>query len=130
MSERLPHFQLSRRESQVMDAVYRLGEASVSDVLERMPDDPGYNAVRNTLAILERKGHLRHRREGKRYVYSPVEGREAARRSAAQHLLQTFFDGSLSDAVLALLGAPEESLTKEDLDEIAEYIEEARQEAE
>lgn len=122
------HLHLSRRESQIMDAIYQLGEASVAEVVDRMPDQPGYNTVRNTMAILERKGHLRHRREGQRYLYAPHQPVDMAKSSALKHLLHTFFDGSLPQAVVALLGASGQRLTDSDLDEIARYIEQARKE--
>jgi predicted transcriptional regulator len=122
------HLHLSRRESQIMDAIYHLGEASVAEVVDQMPDQPGYNTVRNTMAILERKGHLRHRREGQRYLYAPRDPVDVAKSSAMKHLLHTFFDGSLPQAVVALLGASEQRLSDADLDEIARHIELARQE--
>lgn len=122
------HLHLSRRESQIMDAIYHLGEASVAEVVDQMPDQPGYNTVRNTMAILERKGHLRHRREGQRYLYAPRDPVDVAKTSAVRHLLHTFFDGSLPQAVVALLGASEQRLSDTDLDEIARHIESARQE--
>lgn len=121
------HFHLSRRESQIMDVIYQLGEASVAEVVERMPDQPGYNTVRNTMAILERKGHLRHRRDGQRYLYAPQDPVEQAKSSALRHLLHTFFDGSLPKAMVALLSAPDQRLTDAELDEIARHIERARQ---
>ena len=111
-----------------MDAVYHLGEASVADVVSRMSDEPGYNTIRNTMAILERKGYLRHRREGQRYLYTPRRPVEQAKRSALRHLLHTFFDGSLPQAVIALMGASQDRLTDEDLNEIARFIERARKE--
>ena len=120
------HLHLSRRESQIMDIVFTRGEASVADVVERMPDQPGYNTVRNTMAILERKGHLRHRLEGQRYLYAPASPVDDAKRSAVHHLLDTFFNGSPSQAVLALLGSSHQSLTKADLDDIAAFVERAR----
>ena len=120
------YLHLSRRESQIMDVVYQLGEASVADVVSRMPDQPGYNTVRNTMAILERKGYLRHRRDGLRYLYKPADPVDAAQSSAVAHLLDTFFKGSLPDAVQAMLGT-DRRLTHKDLDEIAELIEQARQ---
>jgi BlaI family transcriptional regulator, penicillinase repressor len=123
------HLHLSRRESQIMDAIYQLGEASVAEVVELMPDHPGYNTVRNTLAILERKGHLRHRREGQRYLYASRDPLEQAKGSALRHLLHTFFGGSLPQAVAALLGASEQRPTDADLREIARHIERARREA-
>lgn len=126
---RPPHLHLSRRESQIMDVVFQLGEASVADVVARMPDEPGYNTVRNIMTILERKGYLRHRQEGQRYLYSPTEPEEKARGSAVSHLVNTFFHGSLPQAVQALLGTSASRLTKKELDEIASYVEQARREA-
>ena len=122
------HQNLSRRERQIMDIVYHLGEASVAEVVERIPDQPSYNTVRNTMAILEKKGHLHHRQEGVRYLFAPVDSVDVAKRSAMSHLLDTFFQGSRPKAVLALLGSSEPRLSKEDLAEIAAYIEKARQE--
>lgn len=97
---------LSRREREMMDIVYRSGRASASDVLEQLREPPSYSAVRTTLRILEDKGLLRHERSGKRYVYRPRFSREKARRSAIEHLVSTFFGGSASGAVLALLEQP------------------------
>lgn len=123
------HLHLSRRESQIMDAIYQLGEASVAEVVERISGKPGYNSIRNTMTILERKGHLRHRREGQRYLYAPCDPLDHAKSSALRHLLHTFFEGSLPQAVVALLEASEQRLTDRDLDEIARHIEQARREA-
>ena len=93
---------LSRRERQIMDVIYRLGEAGAAEVVEHLPDRPAYNSVRVTLGILERKGMVRHRREGTRYVYSPTVPAERARDSALRHVVRTFFRGSPSKAVLTL----------------------------
>lgn len=123
------HLQLSRRERQIMDIIYHLGEASVAEVVERMPDQPSYNTVRNTMSILERKGHLHHRQEGPRYLFAPNDSVDQAKRSALRHLLDTFFQGSRPKAVLALLGSSEPRLSEADLAEIAAYIEQARKEA-
>jgi predicted transcriptional regulator len=119
-----PQSQLSRREREIMNIVYRLGEASVADVLGRMDDDPGYDSVRVTLGILEKKGHLKHRQEGRRYVYSPTVPHAKASRSAVRNLIHTFFRGSPSRAILTLLGMSR--LSREELDEIARAIEEER----
>jgi predicted transcriptional regulator len=127
MSDSL-HLHLSRRERQIMDVVFHLGEVSVADVVERIPDHPSYNTVRNTMAILERKGHLQHRQEGQRYLFAPMDSVDQAKRSAVSHLIDTFFQGSRPKAVLALLGTSEPHLSQEDLDEIAAYIEQARKE--
>lgn len=120
------HSELSRRERQIMDAIYRLGEASAADVASALPDHPAYNAVRVTLGILEKKGHLKHRTEGPRYVYFPTVAREKAKQSAMKHVLRTFFQGSPSAAILALLGGEVSKLSQKDLDEIAGAIAQAR----
>jgi predicted transcriptional regulator len=124
------HTHLSRRESQIMDVIYQMGSASVSDVVDRIPDRPAYNAVRITLGILEKKGYVKHHQEGQRYIYSPTVPVERAKKSAVSHLLQTFFAGSSSQAILTLLGMSADRLSKEDLDEISEWIEHARKESE
>src|SRR5438045_2970365 len=95
--------QLSRRERQIMDVVYRRGRATAADVLADLPDPPGYSAVRAMLRLLEDKGHVKHEQDGPRYVYVPTVGRDKARKSAMRHLVRTFFDGSTEDAVAALL---------------------------
>ncbi|MHC4611251.1 MAG: BlaI/MecI/CopY family transcriptional regulator [Planctomycetota bacterium] len=122
--KKTPQNQLSRREREIMNVVYRLGEASVADVFGRMDEDAGYDSVRVTLGILEKKGHVKHRQEGRRYVYSPTVPHEAASRSAVRNLLHTFFRGSPSRAMLTLLGMSK--LSRDELDEIAEWIEEER----
>lgn len=120
--------QLGRRERQIMDTIYQLGEASVNDVRERLPDPPSYSAVRTVMRILEEKGYLRHRRVKTKYVYRPTQSREAASRSALRHLLNTFFAGSATDAVAAILDAESNRLSDEDLKRIKRLIDEARRE--
>ena len=117
---------LSRRERQIMDVVYRLGEASAADVARALPDHPAYNAVRVTLGILEKKGFLKHRADGPRYIYFPTIAREKAKLSALKHVLRTFYQGSPSAAILALLGGETAKLSQQDLDEIAAAIAQAR----
>jgi predicted transcriptional regulator len=102
------HRELSRRERQIMEVVYRLGRASVITVREKLPDPPGYSAVRALMRILEEKGHLRHEQEGRRYVYLPVISRETARGSVLQGILRNFFGGSRAKLVAALLDDPDE----------------------
>lgn len=122
-----PHDSLSRRERQIMDIVYRLGQATVNEVMENLPDPPSYSAVRAHLRILEEKGHLEHRQDGPRYVFLPTVPREKARISALHGLLRNFFDGSGEQMVAALLDS-DSDLSPEELDRIAEMIEEARKE--
>jgi len=113
---------LSRREREIMDIVYRLGEASVSDVVRLLDDEPGYDSVRITLGILTKKGHLLHRREDRRYIYSPTVSHEKASRSAVLSLLKTFFSGSPKKAILAMLDMSSSRLTQKDVDEITEWL--------
>jgi predicted transcriptional regulator len=105
-----------------MDILYRLGEASTADVVSQMPDDPSYNTVRVTLGILERKGHVEHREDGRRYIYLPTVARGRASRKALKHLVKTFYGGSVSSAVLALLDLDSRKLSKRELDEITATI--------
>ena len=99
MSEK-PPIGLSPRERQIMDVVYRRGSATVQEVLEEMPDPPSYSAVRATMRVLEEKGRLRHKEEGRKYVYHPAVAPERARRNALQHIVKTFFGGSAEQAFL------------------------------
>jgi len=119
---------LSRRERQIMDAIYRLGEATAQDVLEQIADPPGYSAVRALLRILETKGHVRHRRDGPRYVYSPTVPRERARTSALRQVVRTFFDGSAGAAAAALLDLSRDDLTDDELGRLEALVERARKE--
>jgi predicted transcriptional regulator len=119
------HDDLSRRERQIVDVLYRLGAGSVTDVVGHL-GNVSYGSVRVTLSILESKGYVRHRREGRRYIYAPVVAPDVARESALSHLTQTFFSGSPHRAVLALLEASSGKLSDQDLDEIESWIDEAR----
>lgn len=118
---------LSRRERQIMDVIYQRGRATVAEVLEEIPDPPGYSAVRAMLRLLEEKGHVRHEQDGPRYVFLPVVNRDRARRSALKHMVRTFFDGSATDAVAALLDG-DGKLSNSELDRLSTMIERARQE--
>jgi BlaI family transcriptional regulator, penicillinase repressor len=120
--------QLSRRERQIMEIVYRAGRATASEVLARLPDPPGYSAVRALLRILENKGHLRHELSGTRYVYLATVGKQSARRSALRSMLDTFFEGSVSKVVTALLDLSREDLSEQELASISRLIEQARKE--
>jgi predicted transcriptional regulator len=108
--------------------IYRLGRASAADVLAKLPDPPSYSAVRAMLRVLEEKGHVRHEEQGARYVFLPVVPREKARRSALKQLVQTFFDGSTEQAVAALIDVSASKLSDQDLDRLAQLIEQARKE--
>lgn len=119
---------LSRRERQIMDVVYRSSRATAGDVLEGLPDPPSYSAVRALLKILEGKGHLRHVVEGGRYVWLPTVPRDRARRTALQNLLQTFFEGSPEKAVAALLTQSKTKMSDDELERLARLIADAREE--
>jgi predicted transcriptional regulator len=121
-----PHADLGRRERQIAEVVYRLGRATVSEVLAELPDPPSYSAVRAMLRILEAKGHLKHQQEGQRYVYLPASRRDQTSRSALQHLVRTFFDGSTERAVAALLEGADTRLSNEDLERLSKLIHKAR----
>lgn len=119
---------LSRRERQIMDILYRLGSATAAEVKENLPDAPGYSAVRALLRILEEKGHLKHAYDGPRYVYAPVVSRPAAQKSALKQIVKTFFDGSPSNAVAALLDMSANDLSDTELDQLAQLVENAKRE--
>ena len=117
---------LSRRERQIMDALYQAGRATAADVRAAIPDAPSYSAVRTMLRLLEEKGHVRHELDGPRYVYLPTVARDNAQRSALRHVLQTFFDGSAEQAISALLGDSSRKLSSAELDRLARMIDTAR----
>ncbi len=120
--------QLSRRERQIMDIVYRSGRASANEVLEQMHDPPSYSAVRALLRILEDKGLLRHEMDGTRYAYLPTVTPERARQSALRKVLDTFFEGSTERAVAALLELSRDGLSDEEAQRLSLLIDEARKE--
>ena len=119
---------LSRRERQIMEIVYALGQATAADVHERLPEPPSYSAVRALLRILEEKGHLKHETDGPRYIYLPTVERSAASQSALTQLVSTFFDGSTTQAVAALLDMSATRMSDDELEELSRRIEQARKE--
>src|SRR5437762_12331035 len=120
--------QLSRRERQIMDILYRRGRATAGEVMAELPGGPSYSTVRTQLRVLEDKGHVRHEEEGPRYVYLPAVARHAARKSALRHLVNTFFEGSTAKVVAALLGGEGTRLTDEELKRVADLVARARKE--
>jgi len=117
---------LTKRERQIIDVLYRLGRATAADIMGQLHDSAGYSTVRTQLRVLERKGHVRHEEEGLRYIYLPTVPRHAARRSALRHLVDTFFEGSTTKAVAALLGGEASRVSDEDLRRIEELVKNAR----
>lgn len=120
--------QLSRREREIMDVIYRSGRATAADVLDQLADPPSYSAVRALLRVLEDKGHLRHEEDGPRYVFLPTVPRERALQSALRRLLHTFFDGSTEQAVAALLDLSSTRLSDAELERLSQLIADARKE--
>ena len=116
----------SRRERQIMDIVYRLGHATVADVLAGMDDPPSYSSIRALMRVLREKGHLKVREDGKRHVFSPTVPAGRARRSALRNVLKTFFDGSVEAAVASLIDLKDRNLTDEEVERLKELIENAK----
>src|SRR5688500_7598952 len=123
---RQTHSDLSRRERQIVDILYAQGRATAAEVQTALPDPPSYSAVRAMLRILEDKGHVRHEQDGPRYVYVPTVARDNVKKSALQHVLTTFFDGSAEQAISALLDDKSARLSEAELDRLARLIEGAR----
>jgi predicted transcriptional regulator len=124
----LPQSKLPRREREIMDALYQSGEATVNEVMERMPDPPSYSAVRATLRVLEDKGLVKHKQDGPRYVYAPAIPTEKAGFAALKHLVQTFFDGSAEQALVALVQMSDANLSPAELERLSERISKAKKE--
>jgi BlaI family penicillinase repressor len=122
------HMQLGRRERQIMDVVYRRGQASVSEVRSDLPDPPSYSAVRAMLGLLEDKGYLRHRQQGLKYVYIPADDTSKVRNSALEHMVRTFFGGSPERAVAALLEMRDTRLSAKEKQYLSHLIKKAEQE--
>jgi predicted transcriptional regulator len=119
---------LSRRERQIMDILYREGEATPRRVLEGLPDPPSYSAVRAMLKILETKGFARHEASGKTYVYRPTLARSRAARPALENVVATFFEGSTEKAVAALLDIRRSDLSEGELERLSRLIDQAKEE--
>lgn len=117
---------LSKREKQIMDIIYAKGQATAAEVYEEIDDIPSYSAARVMMHLLEEKGMLKHKRQGPRYVYSPTTSAEDIRKTELKHLVQTFFGGSLKEAMADLIDVNESDLEEEDWSEIEKLIEQAR----
>jgi BlaI family transcriptional regulator, penicillinase repressor len=123
---RRTYVDLSRRERQIMDIIFRRSEATAQNVLGDLPDPPSYSAVRALLRVLEEKGHVRHNKQGAKYVYRPTVSRQSAARTALRQVLKTFFAGSAELAVAALLDVSDSKLSQDELDRLAQLIAEAK----
>lgn len=121
-----PHKYLSKREKQIMDIVYKRGEASAAEVYEELDDIPSYSAARVMMHLLEDKGLLSHTRQGPRYVYFPTVAPEDARRQELRHIVTTFFGGSLKEAMADLIDLSQGDLSQDEWKEVFKLIEDAR----
>lgn len=119
---------LTRREREIMDILHRRGRATAHEVMADLADPPSYSAVRTFLRLLEERGHVRHEQDGPRYVYTPTVARREAQRSALAHLVDTFFDGSVEDAVATLVESSKPKLSAQELDRIAARVAKAKKE--
>jgi len=124
VQSRLPH--LSRRERQIMDVLFRRGRATAAEVHAGLPNPPSYSAVRATLRILEEKGQVRHEQDGPRYVFLPTVRRDTAKKSAVRHLIDTFFDGSASNLMAALMELSPRDLDEAELERLRRLIDDAK----
>lgn len=111
-----------------MDALFRLGASSVAEVMDAIMDPPSYSAVRATLRVLEEKGHVVHDEDGPRYLYRPAVEPEAARTAALDHLVETFFDGSAEQALVALLQRSDLDLGEREMRRLSDEIRRAQRE--
>jgi predicted transcriptional regulator len=117
---------LTRREREIMDIIHRLGRATAQDVLDNLAKAPSYSAVRALLRLLEERGHVKHIKDGARYVYLPCASPSDARRKALSHVVATFFGGSVERTMLSLLESSRSNLSSEELDRLADMVESAR----
>ena len=117
---------LSRRERQVMDILFRRGEATVAEVMGDLPDPPTYSAVRSVLRILVEKDLVSHREDGPRYVYLPAVSPNRARDEALSHVVRTFFDGSTEQAMTALLRMSDTRIPDAGIERLQELVKKAR----
>ncbi|MEQ1748855.1 MAG: BlaI/MecI/CopY family transcriptional regulator [Prosthecobacter sp.] len=117
---------LSRREREVMDLVFAQGEATLSQISEGMESPPTRPALRSILTILEGKGHLKHRQEGREFIYLPVHSREAVGQSTLSRVIGTFFDGSVSQALAAYLSHSKTKLSQDEVTELRRFLDQAK----
>ena len=118
---------LSRREREIMDILFALGgEGTLSTIQEKMLDAPTRPALRSLLTILEDKGHLKHRKEGREFVYAPVQSRTKVGQSTLSRVVSTFFNGSLTQALASYLSDPRTRFTDEEINELSSFVEQAR----
>ena len=118
---------LNKRERQILDILYQLGEASVQDVVDHLEDSPNYNAIRVMMYLLENKGFLKHRKQGVKYIFKATQPKKEAGNSALDHILKTFFEGSVPKLVNSLMSSKAKNLSEEELSELSKLIDQKRQ---
>jgi predicted transcriptional regulator len=117
---------LSRRESEIMEIVFALEKATLTEIQDRMVNAPTRAALRSLLTILETKGHLRHAKTGREFLYAAVEAKQGAGRSALRRVLDVFFQGSLGEAMAAHFSNPRERISAEEIAELETLLESAK----
>lgn len=113
---------LSRRERQIVEALYTLGEAGAREVADALREPDANDTIRVTLRVLERRGYLRHRVDGRRHVYSPIQPRSEASKSALRRLTRTFFGGSPGRALISFLDASGDRIADDELEALSEWV--------
>jgi BlaI family transcriptional regulator, penicillinase repressor len=121
MAKFKPH-NLSRREKQIIDIIYRLESASVQDVIDNMTDPSSYSAIRALMRLMEEKGYIKHKKQGAKYIYSPAHSKANASKMAIKNLVKTFFGNSTQDAVVALLDTSDVKISDKDMKQISKMI--------
>lgn len=116
----------SRRERQIMDVIYTRGQASATELVDAISDHPSRDSLRTLLRILEERGHVKHFKRGREFVYQPAQPIQKVARSSLQRLLGTFFDGSIQKAVAAHLADPSSEVSDEELKRLEQIIRQAR----
>jgi len=125
-----PHSDLSRRERQIMDVIHRRGKATVGEIQEEIGEDATYSAIRSALRLLGQKEVIRHEHDGKKYVYMPAMSANEAQRSALDHLMETFFEGSQASTVSAILEMADRDLPEDELERLEALVRSARERSE
>ncbi len=117
---------LSRRERQIIDILFSRGEATALQIQEALPEPPSTMAIRRMLSILEEKGQIKRRKEGREFVYTTKQPRKRAGAKAMQHLLDTFFGGSVEEALATHLERPGTAVSDDELKRLVNLINDAR----
>ncbi len=123
-----PYADLSRRERQIMDVLFKRKSASVAEIQNYLDDTPAYNSIRVLLTILEKKGHVMHEKDGQKYIYRPLYSEERMKQTALKHMVTTFFEGSPAKVMSTLLDVSSNDISNKDLDALSRMIEEAKKE--